>query len=88
MKLNLKGKNIKKVDLEKEIHRAVRPYIAPVLFFYDVGVYKIWNPFIWKCTSSYLEEHFKQYVSNIHLEAGCGTGYLPHRCNVPENYLR
>ena len=31
---------------ENEINRAVRPYRAPVLFFYDVGVYRVWNPFI------------------------------------------
>ena len=66
-------------ELEKEIRRAVRPYVTPILFFYDSGVYKIWNPFIWMCPSLYLEEHFKQYVRSIHLEAGGGTGYLLHR---------
>jgi len=67
-------------ELEKEINRAVRPYVPPILLFYDVGVYKIWNPFIWKCPSSYLEEHFNRYVSSNHLEAGCGTGYLLDKC--------
>ena len=67
------------LELEKQIQRALRPYSAPMLFFYDVGVYKIWNPFILKCPSLHLEEHFKQYVSSSHLEAGCGTGYLFHR---------
>ena len=67
------------LELEKQIQRAVRPYSAPMLFFYDVGVYKIWNPFIWKCSSLHLEEHFNQYVSSPHLEAGCGTGYLFRR---------
>jgi SAM-dependent methyltransferase len=70
---------------EKEINRAVRPYTAPVLFFYDAGVYSVWNPFIWRCPSFYLEEHYKRYVGGTHLEAGCGTGYLPHRCNPLEN---
>jgi SAM-dependent methyltransferase len=74
---NLLGETQK---LEKEISRAVRPYVAPILFFYDVGVYKIWNPSIWKCPSSYLEEHYHKYVSTNHLEAGCGTGYLLNRC--------
>lgn len=69
---------------EKEINRAVRPYSAPVLFFYDVGVYSIWNPFIWRCPSLYLEEHYRRYVMSTHLEAGCGTGYLPLRCNPLE----
>lgn len=67
------------MELEKQIQRAVRPYIAPILFFYDVGVYKIWNPFFWKCPSLQLEEHFKQHVRSVHLEAGCGTGYLLHK---------
>jgi len=76
----MKQKGIKNsVELEKQIQRAVRPYRAPILFFYDVGVYKLWNPFIWKCPSLHLEEHFKQYVRSPHLEAGCGTGYLFHR---------
>ena len=70
---------------EKEINRAVRPYSAPVLFFYDVGVYSIWNPFICRCPSFYMEEHYKNYAGSTHLEAGCGTGYLPHRCNPLEN---
>ena len=70
---------------ETEINRAVRPYSAPVLFFYDMGVYRVWNPFIWKCPSCYIEEHYKRYVASTHLEAGCGTGYLPHRCNPVEN---
>jgi len=70
---------------EKEINRAVRPYSVPVLFFYDAGVYRLWNPFIWKCPAFHLEEHYKRHVSSTHLEAGCGTGYLPHRCNPVEN---
>ena len=71
---------MKKKEMDKEIRRAVRPYTAPVLLFYDTGVYKIWNPFIWKCPSICLEKHFKRNVSAIHLEAGCGTGYLPYHC--------
>lgn len=77
--LIMKQKVENNVELEKQIQRAVRPYRAPILFFYDVGVYNIWNPFIWKCPSLHLEEHFKQYVRSPHLEAGCGTGYLLNR---------
>jgi SAM-dependent methyltransferase len=81
----MKQKVIKSsLEEEKHIRRAVRPYKAPILFFYDVGVYKIWNPFIWKCPSLQLEEHFKQYIRSPHLEAGCGTGYLFHRYMTSE----
>lgn len=52
---------------DKETKRAVRPYVFPILLFYDTGVYRIWNPYIWECPSSYLEDN--RYVSNIHLEA-------------------
>jgi len=67
------------------MNRAVRPYVFPTLLLYDAGVYRIWNPYIWECPSSYLEEHFNRYVSSIHLEAGCGTGYLPDRCTRFDN---
>lgn len=70
---------------EKEIRRAVRPYTFPTLLLYDAGVYRIWNPYIWQCPSSFLEDHFDRYVSSIHLEAGCGTGYLPNRCGRFDN---
>lgn len=75
------------MEWEKEIQRAVRPYVTPILFFYDVGVYKIWNPFIWRCPSLHLEEHFRHYIQNIHLEAGCGTGYLLHRYMTAEENI-
>ena len=70
----------KTIQFEKETKRAVRPYVFPTLLLYDAGVYRIWNPYIWECPSSYLQDHFDRYVSSIHLEAGCGTGYLPDRC--------
>jgi SAM-dependent methyltransferase len=72
-------------QFEKEIKRAVRPYIFPILLLYDAGVYRVWNPYIWECPSSCLQEHFNHHVSGIHLEAGCGTGYLPDRCGSFDN---
>jgi SAM-dependent methyltransferase len=73
------------VQFEKEIKRAVRPYVFPTLLLYDAGVYRIWNPYIWECPTSSLQEHFDRYVRSIHLEAGCGTGYLPDRCRRFDN---
>lgn len=73
------------VQFEKEIKRAVRPYVLPTLLLYDAGVYRIWNPYIWECPTSSLQEHFDRYVRSIHLEAGCGTGYLPDRCGRFDN---
>ena len=85
--MNVKQKNLpgQNQELEKEINRAVRPYVPPILLFYDVGVYKIWNPCIWKCPTSYLKEHFNKYVRSSHLEAGCGTGYLLDKCEKFKN---
>jgi SAM-dependent methyltransferase len=59
--------------------------VFPILLLYDAGVYRIWNPYIWECPSAHLREHFDGHVRNIHLEAGCGTGYLPDRCRKFDN---
>lgn len=67
-------------EFEREVWRAVRPYQAPILFMYDVGVYGIWNPRIWDCPSDTIEGFYRRHVRPVHLEAGCGTGYLPARC--------
>ena len=72
-------------QFDKEVRRAVRPYVFPILLLYDAGVYRIWNPYIWECPSPHLREHFDRYVRKIHLEAGCGTGYLPDRCRKFDN---
>ena len=65
---------------EREVRRAVRPYTAPILFLYDVGVYDLWNPYVWRCPSERVMAFYRRHVREVHLEAGCGTGYLPDHC--------
>ena len=71
-------------SLDREIRRAWRCYVAPYLFVYDTAVYRIWNPYVWRCPTETVVEHFRRHVRRVHLEAGCGTGYLPSRCGIPD----
>lgn len=67
-------------QFEHEVWRAVRPYNVGILSLYDVGVYGIWNPKIWSCSSETIKDFYRRHVRAVHLEAGCGTGYLPAHC--------
>lgn len=55
---------------------------------YDVGVYGIWNPRVWQCPTEHITAFYRDNVREIHLEAGCGTGYLPAHCGRSEAWRR
>jgi len=56
--------------------RAYSIYSRPILSIYDVMVYGIANPLIWRCSNSILKANFEKNMGQNHLDVGVGTGFL------------
>ena len=60
-------------------------YTQFVLSIYDPLVIDFENPFVWKCPSPLLLEHYNRHVSGNHLDVGVGTGYFLDHCRFPSD---
>jgi 2-polyprenyl-3-methyl-5-hydroxy-6-metoxy-1,4-benzoquinol methylase len=49
------------------------------LFFYDAVLYGVISKFAWGVSIARLDEHYRRYLSDNHLEVGVGTGFLLNR---------
>ena len=58
-------------------------YTKRTLNLYDFIVLTVSNPWIWKCPTPRLVEHYNRYVTGNHLDIGVGTGYFPDKCHFP-----
>jgi SAM-dependent methyltransferase len=58
-------------------------YSRRFLRFYDVLVYRVNLPFLWRCPPARLLDLYAENVSTNHLEVGVGTGYLLDRSRFP-----
>ena len=60
-----------------------RVYSTWFLRMYDVGVLGFNNHVAWRCPTSRILEHYNEFVSGNHLEAGVGTGWFLDHCQFP-----
>jgi SAM-dependent methyltransferase len=70
-------------DANEAALAAVEFYTPMMLRFYDLMVYGINTPFLWRCPERELLYHYNQHISGNHLDVGVGTGYLLDRCRFP-----
>lgn len=68
---------------QQQVEAGQAVYSRRNLKIYDVIVHGVSNPWIWKCPTERLVEHYNQYVSGNHLDVGVGTGYLLDQCRFP-----
>lgn len=69
---------------QQQVEAGQAVYSRRNLKVYDLIVHGLSNPWIWKCPTERLVEHYNQYVSGNHLDVGVGTGYLLDKCRFPE----
>jgi len=62
-------------------------YTRRTLRLYDRWVHGFSNPCLWRCRTEAIEAHYRSHLSENHLEAGVGTGYLLDR-NLPQRVRR
>jgi len=62
-------------------------YTRRTLHLYDRWVHGFSNPCLWRCPTEAIEAHYRSHLSENHLEAGVGTGYLLDR-NLPQRVRR
>lgn len=58
-------------------------YTKRTLNLYDFIVLTVSNPWIWKCPTPRLIDHYNRHVTANHLDIGVGTGYFPDKCDFP-----
>lgn len=51
---------------------------------YDVSLYRWITSYVWRCPTEELVNNYVEHVSDNHLEAGVGTGYLLEKTMCPE----
>ncbi|SEI70203.1 Methyltransferase domain-containing protein [Azotobacter beijerinckii] len=73
---------------QKQVEAGQAVYTRRTLALYDFVVLGVSNPFIWKCPTRHLEEHYAQNLSANHLDVGVGTGYFLDRCRFPADTPR
>ncbi|GAB3391238.1 class I SAM-dependent methyltransferase [Azotobacter armeniacus] len=73
---------------QKQVEAGQAVYTQRTLTLYDFVVLGVSNPFIWKCPTHRLEEHYERNLSANHLDVGVGTGYFLDRCRFPADAPR
>lgn len=73
---------------QKQVEAGQAVYTRRTLALYDFVVLGVSNPFIWKCSTRRLEEHYARHLSANHLDVGVGTGYFLDRCRFPADTPR
>ncbi|GGX73513.1 class I SAM-dependent methyltransferase [Saccharospirillum salsuginis] len=63
-------------------------YTKRTLNLYDFIVLTVSNPWIWKCPTPRLIDHYNRHVTANHLDIGIGTGYFPDKCDFPSDNPR
>lgn len=63
-------------------------YTKRTLNLYDFVVLTVSNPWIWKCPTPRLIDHYNRHVTDNHLDIGVGTGYFPDKCDFPSDHPR
>lgn len=58
-------------------------YTRPMLHSYDMLVYRLNFPILWRCPAKRLLHLYEKHVSARHLDIGVATGYLIDRCRFP-----
>ncbi|AJE21295.1 class I SAM-dependent methyltransferase [Azotobacter chroococcum] len=73
---------------QKQVEAGQAVYTRRTLALYDFVVLGVSNPFIWKCPTRRLEDHYARHLSANHLDVGVGTGYFLDRCRFPADTPR
>jgi ubiquinone/menaquinone biosynthesis C-methylase UbiE len=58
----------------------VYTYTLPI---YDLGVLRLSNSYIWKCSSTHILDFYNMHISAHHLDVGVGSGYFLDACRFP-----
>ena len=66
-----------------DVEKGSKVYTKRSLAFYDWWVLNVSNRVMWNCPTDYLESHYRQHISDSHLDDGIGTGYFLEKC-LPE----
>ncbi|GAB3473594.1 class I SAM-dependent methyltransferase [Azotobacter salinestris] len=74
--------------IQEQVAAGQAAYTPRTLPLYDFVVLGVSNPFIWKCPTRRLEQHYERHLSANHLDVGVGTGYFPDRCRFPAHAPR
>lgn len=68
------------MEINKDITAGQSVYSNMGLAIYDILVLSISSPYIWKCPTKKILEHFNKNITNNHLDVGAGTGYFIDKC--------
>ncbi|MCX4026076.1 class I SAM-dependent methyltransferase [Endozoicomonas sp. SM1973] len=77
-----------KEDLSHQVEKSQKYFNKLSLFFYDWILYGIISKYAWGCSTIRLDEHYRNYISNNHLEVGVGTGFLLNRVKFQSGDVR
>lgn len=62
--------------VDREVERGAAFYSKSTLTWYDFVLFKIFNPLVWKCSTSHLHDLYRTHMTGNHLDVGTGTGYF------------
>jgi SAM-dependent methyltransferase len=60
-----------------------RHYTPLFLAIYDLLVLRLYGPWVWRCPTSALVQHYTRYLGHRHLDIGPGTGYFLAHARLP-----
>jgi SAM-dependent methyltransferase len=63
-------------EIDTKVEKSVRVYDTSFLNGYDLFVHGFCNKYAWKCSTETLVNQYQNLVTDNHLEAGIGTGFL------------
>lgn len=65
-----------------------RIYSRCLLACYDLLIYKVLSPYIWRCDPQHFSDLYNKYMSANHAEIGVGTGYFPNQSSYQPGQAR
>lgn len=72
----------------RTINDGVRIYSMLLLWCYDVLIYRLLAPYVWRCKSKYFADLYHLMMSRNHADIGVGTGYFLDRCHYQPGEVR
>ncbi|MFZ6679334.1 class I SAM-dependent methyltransferase [Undibacterium sp. Tian12W] len=66
----------------------VRIYSRLLLQCYDILIYRLLAPYVWRCKSRYFADLYHLMMSRNHADIGVGTGYFLDRCHYQPGEVR
>lgn len=76
------------MQITRTVDDGIRIYSKPLLAVYDLLVFNILSPFVWRCHAKIYFELYWKHMTRNHADIGVGTAHILNRCKYKPGEVR